>query len=274
MSVDQPQFQSGPVDDAVAAVDWYHTLQLPGGIVTPGEYDLRGVPGRIGFPTSLSGRRCLDVGTRDGFWAFEMERRGAAKVIAIDLSDHSRLDWPGGAPPHLDDDTLATLDSRGRAFETAHRAPGSSVEWLDLSIYDLTPEAVGDFDFVFLGTLLLHLRDPIGGLMAVRRVLRPTGELLVNDVVSLAFSPRRRPMAALMTSREPFWWHSNLAALRRMVEAAGFTVTGTGGPYFERNGASRRVARPRGGLALRRRLQYRVLRHLGAPHAWVSARRA
>ena len=46
------------------------------------------------LPASLAGRRCLDVGTWDGFWAFEMERRGAASVTAIDIEDPAGWDWP------------------------------------------------------------------------------------------------------------------------------------------------------------------------------------
>ena len=55
---------------------WYHTLELPGGIVTPGWFDLRGVVDRLPWP-DVRGKRCLDVGTYDGFYAFELERRGA-----------------------------------------------------------------------------------------------------------------------------------------------------------------------------------------------------
>jgi hypothetical protein len=46
------------------------------------------------IPEDLSGKRCLDVATMDGFWAFEMERRGAASVTALDLEDPDELDWP------------------------------------------------------------------------------------------------------------------------------------------------------------------------------------
>ena len=230
------------------------------------------MPVRIGFPASLAGRRCLDVGTRDGFWAFEMERRGAAEVVAIDLTDHRRLDWPGDRPPELAAETLAGLAARDSAFEIASEALGSSVRRRELSIYDLSTDAAGEFDFVFLGTLLLHLRDPIGGLIAVRRVMRPDAELLVNDVVSLRLLALRRPAAELLTVAEPFWWACNPAGLRRMVQAAGFDVVAAGGPYFEPNGSSRRVAPIHGLSTVRERLHRAVLRRFGAPHAWVRAR--
>src|ERR1051326_1597538 len=63
--------------DEVRNFAWYHTLELPGGVVTPGMFDTRPAATKIGMPPSLAGKRCLDVGTSDGFWAFEMERRGA-----------------------------------------------------------------------------------------------------------------------------------------------------------------------------------------------------
>ena len=55
---------------------WYHTLELPGGDVTPGIFDLRPYVARYGIPERLDGMRALEVGTWDGFWAFELERRG------------------------------------------------------------------------------------------------------------------------------------------------------------------------------------------------------
>ena len=73
---------------------WYHTLDLGDGVVTEGFFDHRPVLERYPIPADLTGMRCLDVGTMDGFWAFEMERRGAAEVIAIDLDDPEALDWP------------------------------------------------------------------------------------------------------------------------------------------------------------------------------------
>ena len=278
----RPPAQSAtrPDDDVICCtpqtverVDWYHTLELPGGVVTPGEYDLRRVPARIRFPASLAGMRCLDVGTRDGFWAFEMERRGAAEVVAIDLDDWRRLDWVGGAPPSLGDDTLSTVEARQRAFDVATGALGSSVRRIDLSVYDLSVEAVGEFDFVFLGTLLLHLRDPVGALMAVRKVVKSGGRLLVNDAVSLSLTALvRQPVAHLIGENgRLFWWVCNTAGLRRMVEAAGFEALDSGGPYFEPGGVARQIAPAPGRLALRQRINRQLHLRLGASHAWILA---
>src|SRR4051812_33467824 len=123
-------------------------MELPGGTVTPGYFDTRRAASIVPLPSSLRGKRCLDVGTYDGFWAFEMERRGAAEVVAIDVLDHRRWDWPG-------DTTRAAVDAIGgpkaqsiAAFDHARDALGSQVERRDLSVYDLSPERVGEFDVV------------------------------------------------------------------------------------------------------------------------------
>ena len=65
-------------------------------MVTPGWHDTRPIVHEVPFP-SLIGKRCLDVGTFDGFWALEMERRGADEVVAIDVIDPQEWDWPVGS---------------------------------------------------------------------------------------------------------------------------------------------------------------------------------
>ena len=72
---------------------WYHTLELAPGVLTPGWFDLRPIVDRLPWP-DVRGRRCLDVGTYDGFLAFELERRGAREVVCTDLPDEQDWDWP------------------------------------------------------------------------------------------------------------------------------------------------------------------------------------
>ncbi|HEY1737132.1 MAG TPA: hypothetical protein VGI86_00390, partial [Acidimicrobiia bacterium] len=62
--------------DAADTHPWYHTIEFPDGLVTQGRYDHRELLTHYGFPSDLNGERVLDVGSGDGFWAFELERRG------------------------------------------------------------------------------------------------------------------------------------------------------------------------------------------------------
>ena len=250
----------------IAAITWYHTIELPHGVVTAGEYDLRPTLQKVPLPASLSGKRCLDVGTHDGFWAFEMERRGGS-VVAIDLEDPTQLDWPLPAP-RIDEGTAEFLAERRRAFRVAHQALDSSVDRLDLSVYDLSIDAVGTFDFAFIGTLLHHLRDPVEALMAIRRVV--TGQLLICAVFSASKSVLypRTPLVELVDVQEPFWNYPNLAGLKRQIQSAGWRIVGRGRPFIEHYGAGPRHPGTlvRGSL---RMLPRRILHRSGIPHVWI-----
>jgi tRNA (mo5U34)-methyltransferase len=79
------------VEARVGEISWYHTLELAPGLETKGWFDLRADVPRYGLPERMDGLRALEVGTWDGFWAFEMERRGA-EVVALDLDDERDLD--------------------------------------------------------------------------------------------------------------------------------------------------------------------------------------
>jgi hypothetical protein len=76
----------------VAELDWWRTMEVALGVVTPGGWDLRTMAGRLPWQSSQAGMRCLDVGTMGGFWAFELERRGAGEVVASHVLDATRLD--------------------------------------------------------------------------------------------------------------------------------------------------------------------------------------
>ena len=195
---------------------WYHTMDLGGGVVTRGMFDHRPVLERYGLPASLEGRRCLDVGTYDGFWAFEMERRGAAEVVALDIENPDALDWPAA----VRDRTVKTMDeTKPERFSVAREALGSNVRRELRSVYDLGPD-LGAFDVVFCGDLLLHLKDPITALERIRSVCTGTA-IVVNPIRRFWFAPRR-PLAQLDGIEEFRWWETNLAGLVRLVRAAGF----------------------------------------------------
>ena len=224
---------------AVAAQPfWYHTMDLAPGLTTPGWFDLRPVIDKLPWP-DLRGKRCLDIGTFDGHLAFEMERRGAAEVVAIDIEDHLLWDWPPDARPTGPDDPSLQVAFRGfkkgDGFRVARQILGSSVEWRPLSIYDLTPAEVGMFDVVTVGTLLLHLRDPVGALEAVRRVCRTY--LLSSEQIELWLSVFgfRRPLARLDGSG-PYcqWWVVNASGHLRMLYAAGFAPERVVRPFVVR----------------------------------------
>lgn len=179
--------------------DWWHVIDLPDGLVTPGGWDLRGVSQELPWP-DLEGKRCLDVGTADGFWAFEMERRGAADVLATDLA--------------------SPFQARARErFEHARELLGSDVRYEERDLFELE----GEFDVVFLGYVLQMVRDPVGALQHLRTVC--SGHLLLLDTVSAPLTLLPSPLARLDARRDGReWFVFNERGLRKAVELAGWTV--------------------------------------------------
>jgi tRNA (mo5U34)-methyltransferase len=151
-------------------------------------------------------------------------------VVSVDIEDPDDVHIPGGSPDSaLVRDELA---AGNRAFDLARSALGSRVERRHRSIYGLSPRDLGDFDFAVIGTLLLHLRDPVSALAAVRELTG--GRLLLNEPVIPAIRPslRRRAIAEPLFYGGPFWWLCNPAGLRHLLRAAGFDVLESSRPYI------------------------------------------
>ena len=197
---------------------WYHTIELAPGDVTEGMFDLRPFVDRYGLPESLEGMRCLDVGTWDGFWAFEMERRGG-EVVGIDLDDERLLDWPPRRRPKEFPE-----EARGANFAVAKEALESNVERRVVSIYDARPEDLGTFDFAFCGSVLIHLRDQLLALERIAGLVKEGGRFVSAE----AYWPRagRLPMAISRyradRPKDVVFWEPNPRTWRRMLWTAGF----------------------------------------------------
>ena len=272
-------------DDLVERIagnhDWYHTIELAPGVLTPGRVDTRTAVSHVPLPTSLDGLRCLDVGTWDGFWAFEMERRGAAEVHAVDVPDPYRWDWPARARIRESYDggkeNLELIKRNGNGFPIAREALGSCVERHEMTVYEVSTEMLGTFDFVFVGSILLHLRDPVGALERIRTVV--AGEIVFNECFEYVLTKLhpRTPMARLDAEDRCWWWQPNLAAVYSMIEQAGYEILERGRPYFMPFGPS--YVKPRLGprdvlrrLRTLKGLEELVLYRRGIAHAAVRAR--
>jgi tRNA (mo5U34)-methyltransferase len=250
-------------------LEWYHTLALPGGVVTAGDYDLRRTTPLLPWP-ELTGSRCLDIGTRDGFYAFEMERRGAEEVVAVDIDDPDAVDFPEDRP----DAALirANLEDGARAFACAKQALRSGVVRTAVSVYDLDAADIGTFDFALMGTLLHHLRDPLRALTAVRRVVR--GHFMMVPAITPGLDAlRRRPIAEIEEIDGPFWSIANPAGYRRWLQSTGFVVLSVSRPFFIPRGPG--LANPSWRSTLRRPVRdigKRLVLRRGLPHVALLAR--
>ena len=148
---------------------WHQRFELAPGVMTPGSSDVGWLMGHARTPPDLRGKTALDIGTTNGGAAFELERRGAERVVAVDVYGPDRFGF---------DVLRDTLDSR--------------VEFLQASIYEL-PQALGgeQFDVVFFWGVLYHLRHPILALDSLYSVVRSGGETTIETAVCDHALPER-----------------------------------------------------------------------------------
>ncbi|MEM9627541.1 MAG: DUF1698 domain-containing protein [Pseudomonadota bacterium] len=202
---------------------WYHKIDLPGGITTPGWAPLNQDAYQI--PNDLTGKRVLDIGAWDGYWSFEAMKRGASQVVAID--DFS--------------DYLGSLDQRDRegwqTFDLCRDALGfdhEACQRIEMSVYDISEERLGRFDVVFCFGVLYHLRYPLLALDRLAAVC--DSDLHVESAILDDFSPYRGGFGAGYPGQmvmefypdkqygenETNWWVPSINCLGHMVRSAGF----------------------------------------------------
>ncbi|HLH88596.1 MAG TPA: TIGR04290 family methyltransferase [Xanthobacteraceae bacterium] len=227
---------------------WFHNLDLNGVRTAPkhflGDYPAvkwRRFADRIA--PDLAGRTVLDIGCNAGFYAIEMKRRGAARVVGID-SDESYL-------------TQARF---------AAKVSGLDIEFRQLSVYDVA--ALGErFDIVLFMGVLYHLRYPLLALdlihahvardILVFQAMQRGSEQVdaLNDDYDFwetaQFNSPGYPKLHFV-EREyagdwTNWWIPNRACAEAMLRSAGFEITSHPETevYF-----CRRIAAPRGAEAV------------------------
>lgn len=222
--------------------DWWHAIDVGDGIVTPGSCGVsyqQLLWNHLQLPADMKGLRVLDVGTYDGFFAFECERRGA-EVVAVDM-----------------------VPEDCRCFALAKRLLGSQVKYFQMSVYDLDETRLGgQFDLVLFLGVYYHLRHLFIALDNLWQITR--GEMRVETHIidhhfvlgdgSVAelkdVDPRLVDVPIyrfyrfndLSPSDYSNWFGGNIKAVTESLSSAGFTPTllGTWGS----RGAFRAVKNP------------------------------
>jgi len=214
---------------------WYHSFYFDNGYEVRGDYDIGADIADYGFPASMEGMWVLDVGTGSGWFSFYFEQLGA-EVVTVDARGYEdfdvygRYEYPGvdRPPDRLNDDGSPVYYSPvSKGFWVMRDILGSRVRFYNARAYEITPELFGGikFDLVFLGAILCHLRDPIGALMAARRVCKgmvvATTPVVIGEPESETLPRQYLPYTA---QDKITWWLPNEACFRHWFLAAGFSV--------------------------------------------------
>jgi tRNA (mo5U34)-methyltransferase len=186
---------------------WHQRFELAPGVFTPGVSPVAWLFDMADLPADLSGATVLDVGTTNAGTAFEAERRGAARVVAVDIFDP---DWFG--------------------VRALTEFLGSNVEYLRASVYELATRFPDPFDVVVFWGVLYHLRHPLLALDNLRAVTG--GQASVETAVCDDELPRRQRQRSLarfyrrdeLNGDSSNWFAPTVTALEEWCGSAGFEV--------------------------------------------------
>lgn len=204
---------------------WFHNMDLRGVPTAPAHF-LGDYP-RVKYarfadalPRDLAGRSVLDIGCNAGFYAQEMKRRGAARVLGIDSDD-------------------GYLEQARFAAEIN----GLDIEYRRLDVYDVALLRER-FDLVVFMGVLYHLRHPLlaldliaehctGDLMLFQSMQRgslhaeecaPDYDFRQTEPFERATYPKLHFVEHSYAGDPTNWWIPNASCAEAMLRSAGFEI--------------------------------------------------
>ena len=229
ISEQAPDSYTSPTDGRLAQQisalgEWFHNLNLHGIPTAPQHFlgdfpniKWRNIAGAI--PDDLTGAEVLDVGCNAGFYSLEMKKRGAARVLGIDVDDR-----------YL------------KQAQFAAKTLGAQIELQKCSVYD-TDQIPGQFDYVLFMGVFYHLRYPLYALDKLIKKVR--GKLVFQTMVrgsgdaqeweedypfwnTEIFTEANFPAMYFIEksySHDPTnWWIPNRAAVEAMLRSSGLEI--------------------------------------------------
>lgn len=224
--------------------EWYHSIELAPGVVTPGRAPLASWQTELRdlqLP-DLAGKSVLDIGAYDGFFSFEAERRGAARVVALDhyiwsadmvgyMAEWRAARAVGKTIPSPHDTKHWSPDELPgrRPFDAARTSLNSKVEGVVGDFMIIDPADTGTFDVVLFLGVLYHLENPLLAMQKVAQFVKPGGLCVVETEAMEIPGSGDRAFCEFFPGQElnndaSNWWAPNAAALSGLCRAAGFST--------------------------------------------------
>jgi tRNA (mo5U34)-methyltransferase len=184
---------------------WFHRFEFTNGAVTnardPSPAKLQG----LHLP-DLRGLSVIDIGAFDGYFSFQCEALGAARVLATD-----EICWS---------QSMNALSN----FRLMRDVLNSRVEERMIAVEDLSRETVGQFDVsLFLGVLYhaANMMDYLTRLRAITTkvaVVESLVDLLQIEEPAAAFYP-----PGVLNNDSSNYWGPNIACVTEMLKRVGFS---------------------------------------------------
>lgn len=224
MFQDSPQVQ---LRQQIASLgDWFHNININGVWTAPNHFlgDFPNVKWKHianAFPENLAGASVLDVGCNGGFYSIALKKRGAGRVLGVDVDDRY-------------------LSQARFVAETL----GLNVEFQKCSVYDVD-QIPGQFDYVLFLGVFYHLRYPLFALDKIIKKIR--GKLFFQSMIRGSTEERQWQENYEFWDMKPFhdpdfpclyfiensyandytnWWIPNRGAVEGILRSSGLEIVG------------------------------------------------
>lgn len=210
---------------------WYHSYEFnksANGIVR--EYDLEPYVDKFLLPENMKGKSFLDIGTASGFFSFEMERRGA-EVVSFDLGLDDQPDQiPYPNAPDRTKDNRGFVEKLHKSYWYAHRHFNSKARVMYGNVMWM-PDWLDKFDVTLLGSILQHLRDPLGAIIQADRHTKHT--LIICEAYYESKEPIMCFQANPGDSNPQYWtwWTMSPSFLVMALRTLGYKNIEVCGPF-------------------------------------------
>lgn len=204
--------------------DWFHNINIHGVLTAPNHFlgDFPNVKWKHIekiIPKDLTGATVLDIGCNGGFYSIQMKKRGAERVLGIDVDER-----------YL---------NQGRY---AAKALGLDIEFERRSVYEVAA-LPGKFDFVIFMGVLYHLRYPlyamdnvvkkVGGKLLFQTMLRGSEQIREweenyhfwnKEIFENPEFPRMYFIENRYANDYTNWWIPNRACAESMLRSSGLEI--------------------------------------------------
>ena len=203
---------------------WFHNIDLNGVWTAPNHFlgDFPNVKWRHicqSFPEHLAGASVLDIGCNGGFYSFALKKRGAGRVVGVDVDDRY-------------------LNQARFAAEVL----GLDVEFQKRSVYEVD-QIEGQFDYVLFLGVFYHLRYPLYALDKI--IKKVSGRLFFQSMIRGSEAERHWSEDYDFWDMHPFqdpdfpcmyfienkyagdqtnWWIPNRGAVEAMLRSSGLEI--------------------------------------------------
>jgi tRNA (mo5U34)-methyltransferase len=209
MTIREHSEPTGPSQEDVDRLHWWHSIEFPNGVISRGGkcVEMLESEAEFVFKYPVDGNSVLDLGAWNGYFTAKACRLGATDILAV---DQPTWNHPGPANGFA-------------GFQLVQKYLAPTARALNCDVNDLRVEVIGQFDVVLFLGVLYHLKNPLFvlenlGQIARKRIVIETHLDALNE---------ERPAAIFYPGDEcrndgSNWWGVNPACLRAMLEVAGF----------------------------------------------------